>query len=95
VVHGELQGDAAAHAVAQHVRAVDPEVVEQAHDVAREVRVGHVAVGVGGVAVTLELARDDAVALGQRRDEPAKFRSIVSTPPCSSTSGVPSSPWIS
>ena len=40
-------------------------------------------------AVPLHLNTDDQVRTRERRINPAKFRSIVSIPPCSRTSGVP------
>ena len=71
VADGELQGDAAAHAVADDVGVLDAEVSEQGGRVVGHLLVGDRAVDVGGVAVALQLDHDDLSGLG----EPGQDRS--------------------
>ena len=69
MVHGQLQRRAAAHAVTDHVGALDAEVVEQADDIARQVGVGEIPVDVGGAAMRLEVDADHPVALREHRKQ--------------------------
>jgi hypothetical protein len=81
--------------VAEDVRALDAEVVEQPDDVACEA--GYVmSRSMSAVRPcawnSIAMTRCFCASVGMRS---AKVRSIVITPPCSRTSGVPCSPWIS
>ena len=58
--------------MAEDVRAVDAEMVEQAGDVAGERRRGDLPVDVRGAAVSLHLHPDQLVRAGQGRDEHAE-----------------------
>ncbi len=69
MVHAELERHRAAHAVAEDVRAVDAELVEQADDVAGQRRRRDRPVDVRGAAVSLHLNADQLMLAGQGRDE--------------------------
>jgi hypothetical protein len=61
----QLEGDHAAEAEAEEIRLADAEVAEQRRDIGGEVLQRHLAPGVRGVPVPLQLDADDLVALGQ------------------------------
>ena len=69
MIDGHDQGDTAARVVADEVRALDAEMIHQAHDHAglREQRAVEEVAPIG-IAVAEEIWRDDAGGLGKPRD---------------------------
>ena len=65
MIHGQLQGCAAAHAVTNHVRPLDTEMVEQPNDVARQVGGREITSDVGRAAMGLEVDADHPMSLSQ------------------------------
>src|SRR3954463_2592118 len=66
----ELQRHRGAHAVAEDVCTVDPQVIEEPDDVARQRGRGDLAVDVRGAAVTLHLDADHPMPGYQFGDQP-------------------------
>ena len=62
---GELEGDPAAHAVAEGVGLIDPQVPHQGRHVVGHPLVGYGPVDVGGASVSLHLGDDHPPGLGQ------------------------------
>ena len=71
--NGELQGDAAAHAVAEEVCVLDLELPEEFGGVVRHLLVLKRAVDVGRVSVSLLLDGNDLAGLGKAREDLAKI----------------------
>jgi len=65
----QLQGDPAAHAVADDVRVVDPEVLEHRGGVVRHLLVGDRAIGVGRMPMSLLVDGDHLPRRGQARQD--------------------------
>jgi hypothetical protein len=81
VLDGQVQPHRAAHAEPEHVDPRNPQVLQQPHDVRRQVGAGQRTVDVAGASVSLKVCGDDVPRLRQGGQDLTELQVDVEQPP--------------